>query len=123
MGAFIKDIAEKQGIQGFYAGSLPAIVGVAPYMGFSFTIYEFLKFNGIYNNNTSNIINNNNNKKRDFKMFLKQGVCGGISGGLSKIIVYPLGMYLLIYVSIHLCVYSSMYLLIYVSIDLTNSIL
>lgn len=74
-----------------YAGVIPAVVGITPYMGLNFAIYESLKAT----------------VERPLREFISQrngaggvvGVignvfsnffCGAVAGGTSKLIVYPL---------------------------------
>jgi hypothetical protein len=78
-------------------------------MGLNFAIYETLKLttesflinlekfkNKDYKLNSNNISidgsssSNNNDNNDSFKRFLTKGFCGGIAGGASKFIVYPL---------------------------------
>lgn len=75
---------------GFYAGLSPAIVGITPYMGLNFALYESFK-------NVAELPFFKSSKKDDSSSFVlglkslgKKGVCGGLAGGLSKFIVYPL---------------------------------
>ncbi len=74
---------------GFYAGVGPAVVGITPYVGLNFAIYETLKkfvesldskpSSSQQSSTTSKILN-----------LLRTGAIGGIAGGCSKFIVYPL---------------------------------
>ena len=66
---------------GLYSGLGVTLIGVVPYMGLNFGVYEYMrqKYNavvasdGIFNTSA-----------------LKSMICGGISGGASKLAVYPL---------------------------------
>mmetsp|Transcript_37780 Transcript_37780/g.43156 ORF Transcript_37780/g.43156 Transcript_37780/m.43156 type:complete len:315 (-) Transcript_37780:1454-2398(-) len=72
MWLFTLQMYQKRGIQhGFFAGIGPAIYGIIPYMGFNFLIYESLV-------------------KGDRETASLAGAAGAISGGVSKLLVYPL---------------------------------
>jgi len=60
-----------QPIRTLFAGSMPATVGIIPYMGLNFALYDYLI-------------------KRGNKVKVKDaGAAGAIAGGTSKLIVYP----------------------------------
>lgn len=73
---------------GFYAGLSPALVGITPYMGLNFAIYESLK--GI-----SEKVTDHKSFKKIFGdesgtvSSIRKGICGGFAGGASKFLVYP----------------------------------
>lgn len=78
---------------GFYAGLVPAMVGITPQMGLNFAFYE--TFRAIAMPEPAPLkqgqTQSGNNKKDSFGWAtLKKGFCGGAAGGLSKLIVYPL---------------------------------
>jgi solute carrier family 25 thiamine pyrophosphate transporter 19 len=73
-----KSMYQKRGIKGFYAGAIPALISIVPYMGLNFAIYDFLITKGEENNNSKS------------KSIGLSGYAGSISGAVSKIIVYPL---------------------------------
>lgn len=65
---------QKNGVGGLYAGVIPAVVQIIPYMGINFALYELLI----------------NHKSTEKKSSLSATLAGFISGGTSKILVYPL---------------------------------
>jgi solute carrier family 25 thiamine pyrophosphate transporter 19 len=71
MADFARKIHGQLGWKGFFAGSGPAVVQIIPYMGLNFMGYELLVNSSIATVGVS-------------------GGAGAISGGLSKIVVYPL---------------------------------
>jgi len=72
MWSFALQMYQKQGIlRGFFAGIGPAIYGIIPYMGCNFLIYETFV-------------------KGERETASVAGVAGAISGGVSKLLVYPL---------------------------------
>lgn len=83
---------------GFYAGLTPAVVGITPYMGLNFALYETFKkiSTGLPSQKDDLPVDANlqsaTKKKKDSAIvaLAKKGLCGGAAGGLSKLIVYPL---------------------------------
>jgi len=78
---------------GFYAGLVPAMVGITPQMGLNFAFYE--TFRAIAMPEPSPLKPGQTQSEKSQKdsfgwATLKKGVCGGAAGGLSKLIVYPL---------------------------------
>ena len=74
--------------QGFYAGLGPAVVGITPYIGLNFAIYETLqKISKDFINRKDD---NASNKEGKLISLLRTGLIGGIAGGASKFLVYPL---------------------------------
>jgi len=69
--AFVLQIYKAQGISGFFVGMGAALYGIVPYMGCNFLIYEKLV-------------------EGDRKTTSLAGFAGAISGGVSKLLVYPL---------------------------------
>jgi solute carrier family 25 thiamine pyrophosphate transporter 19 len=59
-------------IRTIFAGSGPAVLGIIPYMGLNFALYDYLI------------------RKGDRVKVTDAGSAGAISGGVSKIIVYPM---------------------------------
>jgi solute carrier family 25 thiamine pyrophosphate transporter 19 len=72
---FVSYIYAKKSIKGLYAGIYPALIGIFPYMGLNFAIYEKMK----------HIMS-----KKDNNSIVTNGASGAVAGGLSKFIVYPL---------------------------------
>jgi solute carrier family 25 thiamine pyrophosphate transporter 19 len=67
---FALTLYRQEGTTGFFAGAQPAVVQVIPYMGLNFLLYEFFV-------------------SRDPSVGTS-GMTGAVSGGVSKIVVYPL---------------------------------
>ena len=67
---------------GFYAGMLPAVIGIAPAIGLNFALYETFKgaIDGPLKSLQAGKLGN----------FIGSGLCGALAGGTSKFIVYPL---------------------------------
>lgn len=72
-----------KGIPGFYAGMSAALLSVAPYMGLNFGLYELINSQLSHHFNQSSSLSFS-------PSFLISLFSGGMSGGLSKILVYPL---------------------------------
>ena len=73
-------IAQREGIGAFYKGWLPSVIGVIPYVGLNFAIYETLKdqtvkFQGL-------------NSAAELSV-LSGLVCGGIAGAVGQTVAYP----------------------------------
>lgn len=73
IGEFTITLYNQKGILGFFAGSRPAILGIIPYMGLNFGIYDILVKQEI-----------------DGVVVFNSGLAGAISGSFSKLVVYPL---------------------------------
>lgn len=67
---FAQQLYRTKGWRGFYAGAAPALLQIIPYMGASFAIYDRLTTGD--------------------RSAVLSGYAGSISGGVSKIMVYPL---------------------------------
>jgi solute carrier family 25 thiamine pyrophosphate transporter 19 len=67
---FTFSVYHKRGIKAFYAGGSTAALQIIPYMGLNFAIYDRLTAGD--------------------KRVTSSGIAGSISGGISKIIVYPM---------------------------------
>ncbi len=82
MYSYISYTLRSHGWRGLFSGIGPAIVGIAPYVGLNFTFYEGMK----------KMLNVNTKTSTDDKLItvIKTGFIGGVAGGLSKLIVYPL---------------------------------
>lgn len=70
--AFMTKTVKEKGVRGFYAGSGPAMAGIVPLMGINFCVYESLM------------------ARIEEGKSVNAGLAGAISGGLSKVLVYPL---------------------------------
>ena len=100
MYAFVTQTWRAKGVRGFYAGLTPAVVGIAPYTGLNFAIYESMKRltslsdnDGDTNNDKMNHSSSTKKKESTVRSLIRQGFCGGVSGGISKFLVYPLVSY------------------------------
>jgi hypothetical protein len=79
---------------GFYAGLVPAMVGITPQMGLNFAFYEFFRNIALPEPSQKDLdeskLTGKSNKDSFVFATLKKGICGGAAGGLSKLLVYPL---------------------------------
>lgn len=70
----------------FYKGLSAALLGVAPYMGLNFFLYNKMKYLITQEQRTSSILT----WVRSSSWFPWEGVAGGIAGGIAKFTFYPL---------------------------------
>ncbi len=73
-------IAQKEGLGAFYKGWTPSVIGVIPYVGLNFSIYETLKdscvkFQGLRSTSELSVFSGL--------------VCGGIAGAVGQTVAYP----------------------------------
>jgi len=108
--SYVNSTLKNQGVRAFYTGLGPAVIGVAPYMGLNFAIYEGLtKYLETRNRNKNNINNAHNSHVRfgddatllsspreenahyfsGLVKVMKNGAIGGLAGGASKFLVFP----------------------------------
>eukprot|EP01035_Chromulina_nebulosa_P017222 gene17222-22745_t len=87
MYSFIGHTLKTQGIGGFFAGITPAVIGIAPYMGLNFALYEAFTILTSY---PKEILDDNSKLKQTLSAVFNHGLCGALAGGTSKFIVYPL---------------------------------
>jgi solute carrier family 25 thiamine pyrophosphate transporter 19 len=82
MKQFVLSTVSSRGVQGLYAGLAPALVGITPYMGLNFALFEAFK----------DLTRSKRLTDSDSVLLsaLRKGAAGGAAGGLSKLIVYPL---------------------------------
>lgn len=66
-------LAASKGMKTLFAGSGPAVLGIIPYMGLNFALYDYLLRNRHQRGGVG-----------------ESGVAGAIAGGTSKLMVYPL---------------------------------
>eukprot|EP01041_Mallomonas_annulata_P012465 gene12465-26215_t len=88
MRSFITHTMRTKGIPGFYAGLPAALVGITPYMGLNFAIYEtcnaaLTKLQAANNEDGSKYVGT-------VWKVIKSGLCGAVSGGVAKFLVFPL---------------------------------
>jgi solute carrier family 25 thiamine pyrophosphate transporter 19 len=74
-----------KGFPGFYAGMSAALLSIAPYMGLNFGLYELFKFQLSHNFNSST-----SSLASLSPSFFISLISGGVAGGISKILIYPL---------------------------------
>ena len=104
MHSFIKNTLETKGFRGFYVGLSPALVGITPYMGLNFALFESFSALAARAETswrearraralpTTNSNSNSNSRSNSGGLLAlsRNAVCGGMAGGLSKLVVYPL---------------------------------
>lgn len=88
MRSFVTDRFQKDGVRGFYAGLKPAVWGITPYMGLNFALFEVTK-------GWSRKLDAMKNDREESPLSpaasaFASGLCGGLSGSVSKMVVYPL---------------------------------
>ena len=104
--SFVTHTLKTKGVSGFYAGLTPAVVGITPYMGLNFAIYETMKLLTIKTklqilpssplSPVSSLpfiskLHRKYSKEIDKVQAISQKfVCGAVAGGMSKFLVYPL---------------------------------
>eukprot|EP00761_Pharyngomonas_kirbyi_P012825 gb/GECH01012852.1/.p1 GENE.gb/GECH01012852.1/~~gb/GECH01012852.1/.p1 ORF type:complete len:320 (+),score=68.20 gb/GECH01012852.1/:1-960(+) len=72
-----KTIFVEEGFLGLYKGILPTLCGIAPYVGFNFSIYELLKSTAP------------KNEQGEPSVFIRL-MLGGVAGSIAQTITYPL---------------------------------
>ncbi len=82
MYSYISYTMRSHGWKGLFSGIGPSIIGIAPYIGLNFTFYEGLK--------RMIIVDTKQSTDNQVITVIKTGFIGGVAGGLSKLIVYPL---------------------------------
>lgn len=73
-------IAQKEGFGAFYKGWLPSVIGVIPYVGLNFAIYETLKDQTVKLQGLKS--------SADLSVFSGL-VCGGVAGAVGQTVAYP----------------------------------
>ena len=81
--AYIKNTFSKYGIKGFYAGLPAAVIGISPAIGMNFMFYETLQ-------SLKKVKGGDGNDQSVIAKFLGDSMAGGVAGGMSKILIYPL---------------------------------
>ena len=81
LGNAVRTIAREEGALAFYKGWLPSVIGVVPYVGLNFAVYETLKDVAI--------------KQGGLKDETQLGVvtrlgCGAVAGSVGQTVAYPL---------------------------------
>lgn len=65
---------------------MPAVIGIAPYMGLNFAFFDYCKFLFTHFQVTSR----HGNRSKVIEEALVNSASGAVAGALSKLIVYPL---------------------------------
>lgn len=86
--SFIRHTYATKGFHGFYPGIAPAVVGITPYMGLNFALYESIKT--IASGPLQKLRSHDNPIFSSIGNILGNSLCGGAAGALSKIAMYPL---------------------------------
>ncbi|GAM19443.1 hypothetical protein SAMD00019534_026180 [Acytostelium subglobosum LB1] len=73
------DTLKKDGVRGLYRGIESTLVGILPYAGISFMMFETLKMNAPYSG-----YNQDGSLKAEFRLF-----AGGVAGGVAQTVSYP----------------------------------
>lgn len=84
--SYVGTTMKTKGIKGFYAGLPAAVYGVAPYIGLNFAFYDTFK-------RITTPITQNLNGETPLGFIMKRtidGLAGGLAGGTSKLLVYPM---------------------------------
>lgn len=88
--SFVSSTVGQKGVAGLYAGLLPALLGVGPYMGLNFMFYESLR-DRLHSHHEDNDDRHEKGKKEWTAMsLLFSGSAGAVAGGVSKFIIYPM---------------------------------
>jgi solute carrier family 25 phosphate transporter 23/24/25/41 len=85
--ATARDMWNTRGVQAFYKGLTPALVGVFPYAAIDMSVYETLKLTYV----RWNKLNQQSKGKEAAGAFVSLS-CGMTSGSVGAIIVYPLSL-------------------------------
>jgi hypothetical protein len=92
--SFVSTTMQKQGPRGFYAGLGPTLVGITPYIGLNFALYDTVK-SFVDNSDREQAPAQGGGGGRQgshhpFVTAVKKSLAGGFAGGASKLLVYPL---------------------------------
>ena len=99
MNAFVTKTVHNHGISGLYTGLPAALVGIMPYMGLNFALYETVKrinvqpkwksIDGIEASSSSSSSSSSQLARKEVMNVMYNGACGALAGGLSKFVVFP----------------------------------
>jgi solute carrier family 25 phosphate transporter 23/24/25/41 len=81
LGHAVRTIAAKEGLGAFYKGWLPSVIGVVPYVGLNFAVYETLKAQAIAAAGVRD--------ERDLAVATKLAA-GAVAGSVGQTVAYPL---------------------------------
>mmetsp|Transcript_6353 Transcript_6353/g.6569 ORF Transcript_6353/g.6569 Transcript_6353/m.6569 type:complete len:378 (-) Transcript_6353:76-1209(-) len=87
MSSYISHTVRTKGLPGFYAGLPAAVVGITPYMGLNFALYESCKSVMTQLQQSGD---GTEGESRGLIRVLNSGFSGAFSGGVSKFLVFPL---------------------------------
>jgi solute carrier family 25 thiamine pyrophosphate transporter 19 len=87
---FVGSTLKKEGFRGFYVGLPVGLIGVAPYIGLNFALYDSMKAcaPALYRR-VGVDVDDLQQRKMGWKVVI-DGAMGGIAGGISKLVVHPL---------------------------------
>jgi solute carrier family 25 phosphate transporter 23/24/25/41 len=76
-----RTIAAQEGMRAFYKGWLPSVIGVVPYVGLNFAVYETLKDMELKRRGLTD--------ERDLGVATRL-TCGALAGSVGQTVAYPL---------------------------------
>ncbi|CAI0441228.1 unnamed protein product [Linum tenue] len=79
----LKTVLKEEGPRALYKGWLPSVIGVVPYVGLNFAVYESLK-DWLLKSNTFNLVENNE------LSVTTRLACGAAAGTVGQTVAYPL---------------------------------
>ena len=81
LGDAIRVIAREEGPKAFYKGWLPSVIGVVPYVGLNFAVYESLKDAAVKQSGLRH--------ESELSVVVRLG-CGALAGTVGQTVAYPL---------------------------------
>ena len=87
---FVSHTYRKEGLRGFYAGLPAGVLGVAPYIGLNFALYDSMKAVTPLLYERMGVHEDVPRHQSVGMKTIIDGVVGGVAGGISKLMVYPL---------------------------------
>ena len=81
LGDAIRVIAREEGPKAFYQGWLPSVIGVVPYVGLNFAVYESLKDAAVKQSGLRH--------ESELSVVVRLG-CGALAGTVGQTVAYPL---------------------------------
>ncbi|CAN1300339.1 Mitochondrial adenine nucleotide transporter ADNT1 [Linum perenne] len=79
----LRTVLKEEGPRALYKGWLPSVIGVVPYVGLNFAVYESLK-DWLLKSNTFNLVENNE------LSITTRLACGAAAGTVGQTVAYPL---------------------------------
>lgn len=77
----VRTIAREEGVRAFYKGWLPSVIGVIPYVGLNFAVYESLKEVAMRQAGLAH--------ESELSVFTRLA-CGAVAGSVGQTVAYPL---------------------------------